>query len=121
MLIRVTAVMMALAAFAAGACGDLATLKLENATVTSAQVVAAGSFSLGRGGKGPNPYAGLPAFCRVQVTLTPSADSDIKVEVWLPVAGWNNKYLAVGNGDARFRQQFSQLVATVGDGLDFVV
>ena len=31
-------------------------------------------------------------------TLKPTADSDIKIEVWLPVAGWNNKFQAVGNG-----------------------
>ena len=31
-------------------------------------------------------------------TLTPSSDSDIKVEVWLPATGWNRKLQAVGNG-----------------------
>ena len=31
-------------------------------------------------------------------TLTPSSDSDIKIEVWLPTAGWNGKFQAVGNG-----------------------
>ncbi len=41
---------------------------------------------------GPNP-----AFCRVAATLRPSADSDIRVEVWLPLSGWNGKYLGVGN------------------------
>jgi feruloyl esterase len=41
----------------------------------------------------------LPAFCRVQATLTPSNDSDIKIEVWLPdSAAWNGKFQAVGNG-----------------------
>ena len=51
-----------------------------------------------RGG-GPNPaFASLPAFCRVAATLTPSSDSDIKIEVWLPTSGWNGKYQAVGNG-----------------------
>jgi feruloyl esterase len=39
----------------------------------------------------------LPEFCRVAVTLAPSSDSDIKVEVWLPAAGWNGKFQAVGN------------------------
>jgi len=42
--------------------------------------------------------ADLPAFCRVAATLTPSADSDIKIEVWLPTANWNGKFQAVGNG-----------------------
>src|SRR5215831_19074890 len=53
-----------------------------------------GAPAAGRGGRGPapNPYAALPAFCRVALTLTPSADSDIKAEVWLPdMANWNGK------------------------------
>jgi hypothetical protein len=100
MFVRLSAVILVSAAYAAGACENLSSLKLENATITSAQIVDAGAFRApsGRGGKGPNPYRSLPAFCRVQATLTPSSDSDIKVEVWLPLSGWNNKYLAVGNG-----------------------
>jgi feruloyl esterase len=54
----------------------------------------------GRGGRGarPNPYLNLPAFCRIGAALKPTADSDIKIEVWMPLTGWNNKLLAVGNG-----------------------
>ena len=33
----------------------------------------------------------LPAFCRVTMRLTPSNDSDIRAEVWLPQSGWNRK------------------------------
>src|SRR5258708_4160020 len=43
-------------------------------------------------------FRDLPAFCRVAATLTPSPDSDIKVEIWLPASGWNGKFQAVGNG-----------------------
>jgi feruloyl esterase len=39
----------------------------------------------------------LPAFCRVAATLMPSADSDIKIEVWMPASAWNGKLQAVGN------------------------
>ena len=46
----------------------------------------------------PAAYADLPAFCRVTATLTPTSDSDIRIEVWLPAAGWNGKFQAVGNG-----------------------
>jgi feruloyl esterase len=52
----------------------------------------------GRGGPPVNVYANLPAFCRVGATLRPTSDSEIKVEVWMPLTGWNNKMLAVGNG-----------------------
>jgi feruloyl esterase len=87
---------------AAGAtCESLASLSLPNATITMAQTVAPGAFTLpagGRAGRGGNPFRDLPAFCRVAATLTPTSDSDIKVEVWLPAAGWNRKLQAVGNG-----------------------
>jgi feruloyl esterase len=82
---------------AAASCESLATLALPMATVTTAQTVAAGAFSQ-PGGRGPSPFADLPAFCRVAATLTPSSDSDIKIEVWLPAAGWNGKFQGVGNG-----------------------
>ena len=37
--------------------------------------------------------------CRVSITLRPSADSEIKSEVWLPpAAGWNGKFLMEGGG-----------------------
>jgi feruloyl esterase len=39
-----------------------------------------------------------PAHCRVSVTLTPSTDSDIKMQLWLPLSGWNGKFMMVGNG-----------------------
>jgi feruloyl esterase len=32
------------------------------------------------------------------MVLTPSADSHINVELWLPAEDWNGKFLVVGNG-----------------------
>src|SRR6187397_2139669 len=81
----------------AATCESLASLALPSATITAAEAVAAGAFSQ-PGGRGGNPFADLPAFCRVAATLKPTADSDIKMEVWLPMpraegapgnAGWN--------------------------------
>ena len=43
------------------------------------------------------PYRDLPAFCRVALTVKPTSDSAINVEVWLPAA-WNGKFNAVGTG-----------------------
>ena len=76
-----------------------ATLKLADAKITSAHLVPAGSFAPPPAGTDtPRPVANLPAFCRVELTLTPSSDSDIKTEVWMPVSGWNGKFQQVGNG-----------------------
>ena len=88
-------------AWAAASCDSLASLSLSHATITSAQTVAAGGFTPPAGGGGaqrPDAYKKLPAFCRVAATLKPSSDSDIRIEVWLPVSGWNGKFEAVGNG-----------------------
>jgi feruloyl esterase len=86
----------------AATCESLSSLTLQNATITTAQPVAAGAFTPpagGRGGRGGgNAFADLPAFCRVAATLTPTKDSDIKMELWLPASGWNGKFQAVGNG-----------------------
>ena len=73
------------AAVSPDACEQLAaSLKLPNTRVTAAEAKAAA--------------AGLPAHCRVALTITPTSDSDIKSEIWLPLTGWNGKFLAVGNG-----------------------
>jgi feruloyl esterase len=94
------ATVLQLNAWAATPCESLAGMSLTKAKVTSASAVAAGAFvppsGGGRGGGGN--YATLPAFCRVTATLTPSSDSDIKIELWLPQSNWNGKFEAVGNG-----------------------
>jgi tannase/feruloyl esterase len=91
-------------------CESLSTFTQPHVSVTLAQTVAAGQFTPpARGGRGASAFANLPAFCRVAATLTPTSDSDIKIEVWLPAprglptvaegeGGWNGKLEAVGNG-----------------------
>ena len=75
----------------AAACESLASLKLPGTTITAAQTQTAGSA------KSPQGLI-LPGFCRIAATLRPTSESDIKVEVWLPLEGWNGKLDAVGNG-----------------------
>ena len=77
------------------ACADVAKLALPHGTITQVEAVAAGAF---KPSERPNDYRSLPAFCRVAMTLAPSADSDIKVELWIPAHNWNGKFQAVGNG-----------------------
>jgi len=83
-------------------CDSLSKLSLPNVTVNSAQTIAAGGFtppaSPGPFQLSPALFKSLPEFCRVTATLTPSSDSDIKIEVWLPSSGWNNDFQAIGNG-----------------------
>ena len=88
---------------AAASCAALAQeLRIPHATITLATEVAAGAFTLPGGGAGPGGppmnFAALPAFCRVAGTSRPTADSDIRFEVWMPLSGWNGKFVGGGNG-----------------------
>ena len=103
----------------AASCEELTSLTLTGARVTTAQTIAAGRFA--PPGAAPNAaaaqvYASLPAFCRVAATLTPSQDSDIKVEVWLPASGWNGKLQAVGNGGMAGTVPYGAMAAAVAAG-----
>jgi feruloyl esterase len=100
-------------------CESLSKLALPNVTITLAQNVAAGAFTppAAPGPGRPNAaFQGLPAFCRVMATLTPSSDSDIKVEVWLPAAGWNNDLQAIGNGGWNGTMGYGALAEAVKRG-----
>jgi feruloyl esterase len=44
------------------------------------------------GGRGVPPFSVLPAFCRVAATLKPSPSSDIYMELWMPITGWNGHF-----------------------------
>ena len=70
----------------AATCESLSSTKLTNGTVTSAQSVAAGALAQS-GGRGGAALADLPALCRVAATLTPTKESDIKIEVHQGGAG----------------------------------
>ena len=86
---------------AAASCESLTSMALPNTTMTLARVVEAGAFMPPAPATGPaagGAFRDLPAFCRIAATLKPSSDSDIKVEIWMPLSGWNGKFEAVGNG-----------------------
>ena len=87
----------------AATCESLAQLKLDHVDVVAADVVAPGGFALPAGARQTRPeffvaFDRLPSFCRVQAVARPTADSDIRIEVWLPAEGWNGRYLGAGNG-----------------------
>jgi feruloyl esterase len=85
-----------LPARAADSCLNLAKLALPNSTITTAELFPGGSF---KPENGDPILTNLPSFCRVAATMKPTHDSDIKVEVWLPLASaWNGRYVGTGNG-----------------------
>ena len=82
-----------------GSCENLASLKWPDAVITKATSEIAARESSAPAAKGAAPNArDLPAFCRVAMTLTPSRDSEIKIEIWMPAQGWNGKFEGTANG-----------------------
>ena len=76
-------------------CTNLQSLPLKDTTITSATDNTSGVF----GPPGPGQITGLPNFCRVTATLTPTSDSSIKIEIWLPEkTKWNGRFLGTGGG-----------------------
>jgi feruloyl esterase len=68
---------------AATPCTNLKSLQLQHTTITSAT---------------DTTLPGLPTFCRVTATLTPTSDSTINIEVWLPETTWNGRFAGIGGG-----------------------
>ena len=87
-----------------GPCEKLASLLMPDTTITSAQRVEAGAFvppNPGRGGAaGLEPYKTLPAFCRVAALVKRPGDTDVKIELWMPVQNWNGEFRPAASGFA---------------------
>src|SRR5689334_15285503 len=80
----------------AGTCENLTVLNtgLSGGTVTGAVTVPGPNFTAANG----VTYTNLPSFCKVSLVMTPTTDSFINVELWLPVSTWNGKFEGIGNG-----------------------
>jgi feruloyl esterase len=110
----------AVSAQPAHSCSALASLAVPNATVALANEVPAGAFNgppqAFTGASLADFYKTLPAFCRVVVHAHPSADSDIVLEVWMPLTGWNGKLDGLGNGGFAGLIDYYELGAAISKG-----
>lgn len=99
-------------------CEYLAQLSLDHVKIVSAQTVAAGQLPAPSDAppQAASFFKSLPAFCRVQATAMPSADSAIGIEVWMPAAEWNGRFRGVGNGGFAGDISVSALARAVRQG-----
>jgi hypothetical protein len=95
----------------------MANVTLPNAKVTLAEPVSAtGLTAFPNTGKPPATDQDLALFCRVVVQDEPSSDSDIKIEIWLPIAQWNGRYRGQGNGGFAGAIDYRGMAAAVREG-----
>ena len=109
------------AAEATHTCESLSQLELPTAKVVSAKTIPAGTLTPPetatpwlRGNA--DLFKSLGTICRVVVESTPSNDSDIKIEVWLPTEGWNGNFRGQGNGGFAGEIGYGGLALAVHDG-----
>jgi len=95
---------------AATPCQVLGTLSLPSTELQFAQTAAATTML------GPGGLVKTPAFCRVGGIITPSSDSEIHFEVWLPETRWNGKFRGTGNGGFAGSINYSEMAAALRDG-----
>jgi len=106
---------------AASSCEGLIKLSLPHAQVTAAQSVTGGTFNTppgcATGSTGCTTNSGLPPFCRVAGTATPTTDSVINFEVWIPEGvSFNGKYEQLGCGGSRGSISYSGLANAIRRG-----
>ncbi len=100
------AIWLALAGLAQAAtpCAALTAQVLPHATVTAAADTPAGQITA----------------CKIDVTARPTANSDIRIEVWIPEgAAWNGRYVQFGNGG--FAGQIASRRLEAGAALGYAV
>lgn len=101
-------------------CEALAKLNLPNVTIAMAQAEPAGKFA-----GPPHPFTGadltsfyktLPGFCRLVAKAHPSSDSNITIEVWMPLENWNGKLQGLANGGFAGAINYLELGASLQHG-----
>ena len=118
------------AAKASNACRTLKNLVLADTTIMVAQSVPAGGGAVAMPEIAAQPASGLPSgpgtlisklakapsFCRVAGSITPSPDSLIGFEVWLPTEQWIGKLQGIGEGGFAGYIAYDDLVTSISRG-----
>lgn len=89
-------------------------VQLPGATIQSVTPVSAGDYTP-QGAK--QALTDLPAFCRINAQATPSSQSLINFEVWVPEGeAWNGKLVTTGNGGYSPALKYSDMAYALRQG-----
>ncbi len=72
------------------------------------------------GGRGIPPFRTLPAFCRIAATLAPSPASNIRMEAWLPLRGWNGNFRGTSPNGLGGVLNYNSMAVALTDGFAVV-
>ncbi|WP_312757275.1 tannase/feruloyl esterase family alpha/beta hydrolase [Pulveribacter sp.] len=89
-------------------------LDLRGASIKLVEAVPSGSY---QPAGSASALTDLPAFCRIEAHATPTSDSSINFEVWVPqAAAWNGKLVATGNGGYSPRLNYGDMAYAMRQG-----
>src|SRR6478752_3888378 len=84
---------------AATSCASLVGLPIIEGTIISAADITSPFTTTASSGPATIVVSAPFPFCKVTADLTPTSDSHVAMELWMPdAAHWNGKFLGVGNG-----------------------
>src|SRR5438105_4686073 len=114
-ILRTSAVLIGGALGICGAAHALSCAQLTSVTSDTATIAAATALPANTTVNGVTPTV---ACCGVQGTARPSADSEIKFEVWLPdtAAAWTGRMKVNGTGGYAGATPYARLAQDIGDG-----
>jgi feruloyl esterase len=77
-------------------CESLKSFTFPHATIVSIILHPGGNYK--PADMSPVSFADLPPSCQVTAIISPVEEANIKVQVWLPIQRYNDRYLGTGNG-----------------------
>jgi hypothetical protein len=101
---------------AANRCEDLRNLRLEHVSLVAVRTVSAGHDFLWKTALTGVPFFKVPASCRITAVSTPTPDSRINIEIWMPLDHWNGRLQGIGNGGFAGSIDTMSLALALGKG-----
>jgi Tannase and feruloyl esterase len=112
LLVEAILILLPIVAGAQENCKDLRSFTFPNTTITDVASMPGGAYVAQDAWH--LAFNDLPPWCQVTAKIRPTPDSDINVQVWLPIQRYNSRYLGAGNGGyggSHFQSELAQGVA----------
>jgi hypothetical protein len=79
-------------------CENLRNLRLDHIALVAVRTVPAGREIQWKTALIGIPFIKVPPSCRITAISTPTPDSRINIEIWMPLDRWNGRFQGIGNG-----------------------
>lgn len=92
---------------------EINAMNLTGFDITQIEDVTSGNFTIETSGK---TIKNLPRFIKIEFVSKPTPQSNIRIELWLPIDSWNGRFLGTGNGGGAGKINYDALINGVKRG-----